>query len=129
MDSDIASAKNTPQRVSVRFFLVFHVLITFWSIAYGALEFRCCFFCDFSTFGRVSLILDGSDPKFNTVLMRSPYVFGIFSVRISRFLEEISDFEQFSWAPVQDFSKNMLLLERYPCIFSIFRVFHVLIRF
>ena len=37
-------------------FRVFHVLITFWSIAYGALEFRLCFFGDFSTFERVLLI-------------------------------------------------------------------------
>ena len=57
-------------------------------------------FGDFSTFGRVSLILDGSDPKFNTVLMRSPNVFCIFSVRMARFLAEIYDFEQFSWAPI-----------------------------
>ena len=85
MDSDIASAKNTPQRVSFRFFLVFHVLITFWSIAYGALEFRWCFFGDFSTFGRVSLILDWSDPKCNTVLMRSPNMFGIFSMQMLDF--------------------------------------------
>ena len=69
--------------------------------------------------------MDGSDPKFNTVLMRSPNVFGIFSVQISRFLAEIYDFEQFSWAPVQDFSKNTLLLERYLCIFSIFHIFCV----
>ena len=69
------------------------------------------------------MILHGSDPKVNTVLMRSPSVFGICIVRISRFLAEIYDFEQFSWAPVQDFSKNMLLLERYPCIFSIFSCF------
>ena len=40
------------------------------------------FLNDFSTFGRVSLILDGSDPKFNTVLERSPNVFGIFTVQI-----------------------------------------------
>ena len=67
--------------------------------------------------------MDGSDPNFNTVLVRSPSVFGIFSVRISRFLAEIYDFEQFSWAPVQYFSKNTLLLERYLCIFSIFPCF------
>ena len=118
--------------VSFRFFRVFHVLIKFWSIAYGALEFRWCFFGDFSTFERVSLILDGSDPKCNTILMRSPNVFGVFSVRISWFLAEIYDFEQFSWGPVQDFSKNTLLLERYLCIFSIFPCFsrfdHVLER-
>ena len=35
-----------------------YVLFTFWSIVYGALEFCLCFFGDFSTFGRVSLILD-----------------------------------------------------------------------
>ena len=52
--------------------------------------------------------------------MRSPNVFGIFTAQISRFLAEIYDFEQFSWAPVQDFSKNTLLLERYLRIFSIF---------
>ena len=69
------------------------------------------------------MILHGSDPKVNTVLMRSPNVFCIFSVQISRFLEEIYDFEQFSWAPVQDFSKNTLLLKRYLCIFSIFQCF------
>ena len=67
--------------------------------------------------------MDGSDSKFNTVLMRSPNVFGIFSVQISRFLAEIYDFEQFSWAPEQDFSKNTLFLERYLCIFSIFQCF------
>ena len=82
MDSYIASAKNTPQRVSFRFFSVFHVLITLWRITYGVLEFRWCFLGDFSTFGRVSLILDGSDLKFNTVLMRSRNVFGIFTVQI-----------------------------------------------
>ena len=69
------------------------------------------------------MILHGSDPKVNTILMRSPGVFGICIVRISRFLAEIYDFEQFSWAPVQDFSKNTLLLERYLCIFSIFQCF------
>ena len=69
------------------------------------------------------MILHGSDPKVNTILMRSPSVFGICIVRISRFLAEIYDFEQFSWAPVQDFSKNTLLLERYLCIFSIFQCF------
>ena len=66
------------------------------------------------------MISDGSDPKFNTVLMRSPNVFWFFSMQISRFLAEIYDFEQFSCAPVHDFSKNTLLLERYLCIFSIF---------
>ena len=66
---------------------------------------------------------NGYDPKFNTVLMRSPNVFWIFSVQISRFLAEIYDFEQFSWAPVQDFSKNALLLDRYSCIFLIFQCF------
>ena len=109
--------------ISFRFFNVFQVLISFWSITYGALKFRRCFFDDFSTFERVSLILDGSEPKFDTVLMRSPNGFGIFTVQISRFLAEIYDFEQFSWAPVQDFSKNTLLLERYLCIFSIFPYF------
>ena len=69
------------------------------------------------------MILYGSDPKSNSVLARSPNVFGIFSAQISRFLAEIYDFEQFSWAPVQDFSKNTLLLERYLCIFSIFQCF------
>ena len=60
--------------------------------------------------------MDGSDPEFNTVLVRSPNVFGIFRMQIPRFLTEIYDFEQFSWAPpVQDFSKNTLLLERYLC--------------
>ena len=48
-----------------------------------------------------------SDPKSNTVLMRSPNVFGIFSVQIPRFFAEIYDFEQFSWAPVQDFSRQV----------------------
>ena len=67
--------------------------------------------------------LDGSDPEFNTVLVRSPNVFWIFSVQISRFLAEIYDFVQLSWAPVQDFSKNTLLLERYLCIVSIFPCF------
>ena len=61
--------------------------------------------------------------------MRSPNVFWVFSVQISRFLAEIYDFEQFSWAPVQDFSKNTLLLERYLCIFSIFHVLQVLTTF
>ena len=69
------------------------------------------------------MILHGSDPKVNTILMRSPSVFGICIVRISRFLAEIYDFEQFSWAPVQDFSKNTLLLDRYLYIFSIFSCF------
>ena len=55
--------------------------------------------------------------------MRSPSVFGIFSVQMVRFLAEIYDFEQFSWAPVQDFSKNTLLLDRYLRIFSIFPCF------
>ena len=55
--------------------------------------------------------------------MRAPNVFGIFSVQILRFLAEIYDFEQFSWAPVQDFSKNTMLLERYLYIFSIFPCF------
>ena len=66
--------------------------------------------------------MDGSDPKFNTVLMRSPSVFRVFSVQISRFLEEIYDFEQFSWAPVQDFSKKsavsgalLMYLLTFPC--------------
>ena len=115
--------------VSFRFFSVFHVLIKFWSIAYGALEFRLCFFGDFSTFERVSLILDGSDPEFNTVLVRSPNVFGIFSVQIPRFLAEIYDFEQFSWAPVHDFSKNTLFSNITYVSFRFFSVFHVLIRF
>ena len=85
-------------------------------------------FCMDPTNFRVK-IHDGSDPKFNNVLMRSPNVFGIFTDQISLFLAEIYDFEQFSWAPVQDFSKNTMLLERYLYIFSIFRVFHVLIKF
>ena len=55
--------------------------------------------------------------------MRSLNVFGIFSMQILRFLVEIYDFEQFSWAPVQDFSKNTLLLYRYLCIFSIISCF------
>ena len=55
--------------------------------------------------------------------MRSPNVFGIFTAQIPRFLEEIYDFEQFSWAPVQDFSTNTLPLERYLFIFSIFQCF------
>ena len=38
--------------------------------------------------------MDGSDPEFNTVLMRSPTVFGIFSVQIPRFLVEIYDFDR-----------------------------------
>ena len=76
-------------------------------------NFVDAFLTIFSTFGRVSLILDGSDPEFNNVLMRSPNVFGIFRVQISRLLAEIYDFEQFSWAPVQDFSKKTPLLERY----------------
>ena len=58
------------------------------------------------------MILEGSDPDFNTVLMRSPNVFGIFTVHFSRFLAEIHDFDLFSWAPVYDFSKNTLFLER-----------------
>ena len=67
--------------------------------------------------------MDGSDPKLNTVLVRSPNVFGIFNVQIQRFLMEIYDFEQFSWAPVHDFSQNTLLLDRYLCVFSIFQCF------
>ena len=55
--------------------------------------------------------------------MRSPNVFGIFSVRISKILEEIYDFEQFSCAPVHDFSKNTMFLEHYLFIFSIFPCF------
>ena len=55
--------------------------------------------------------------------MRSPLIFETVSVQISRFSTEIYDFEQFSWAPVHDFSKNTLLLERYLCIFSIFQCF------
>ena len=42
--------------VSFRFSVFFHVLITFWSIPYGALEFRFCFFDDFSIFERALLI-------------------------------------------------------------------------
>ena len=42
---------------------------------------------------------------------------------VNVFLEDICDFEQFSWAPVQDFSKNTLFLEHYLCIFSIFPCF------
>ena len=109
--------------VSFLFFSVFYVLIRFWRITYGTFEFRWCFFDYFSTSGRVSRILDGSNPKFNIVLMRSPNVFVFFIVQIWWFLAEIYDFEQFSWAPVQDFSKNTLLLERYLCIFSIFQCF------
>ena len=69
------------------------------------------------------MILDGSDPDFNTVLMRSPNVFGIFTVHFSRFSAEIHDFDRFSKATVYDFSKNTLFLERYLCIFSIFSCF------
>ena len=69
------------------------------------------------------MLLDGSDADLKPVLKYSPMVFAIFTVQISRFLAEIHDFEHFSSAPVQDFSKNMLLLERYPCIFSIFSCF------
>ena len=75
------------------------------------------------------MLLDGSDADLKPVLKYSPMVFAIFTVQISRFLVEIHDFEHFSSAPVQDFSKNMLLLERYPRIFSIFSCFHDLIRF
>ena len=78
---------------------------------------------DFLNFGRVSVISEESDPDLNQILMRSPSVFGIFTVQISRFLAEIHDFEHFSWAPVHDFSKNTLLLERYLYIFSIFQCF------
>ena len=46
-----------------------------------------------------------------------------YNSRFSQILEEIYDFEQFSWAPLQDFSKNTLLLERYSYIFSIFPCF------
>ena len=69
------------------------------------------------------MILHGSDPKVNTVLMRSPNVFGICTMRISRFLAEIYDFEQFSWAPVQDFSKNTWFLERCFSVVAIFKCF------
>ena len=41
-------------------------------------------FDDFSGFERVSMILEGSDTDFNMVLMRSPNVFGIFTVHFSR---------------------------------------------
>ena len=34
-------------------------------------------------------------------------------IQFSRFLAEIDEFEHFSWAPVQDFSKNILLFDRY----------------
>ena len=43
------------------------------------------------------MILEGSDPDFNTVLMRSPYVFGIFPVLFSHFLTEIHDFDRFEF--------------------------------
>ena len=52
------------------------------------------------------MILKCSDPNFNTVLMRFPNVFVIFTVHSSRFLKEIQDFDQFSYAPVDDFSKK-----------------------
>ena len=77
-------------------FHVFHVLITFRSITYGTLEFRWCFFGDFSGFGWVSMLLDGSDADLKPVLKYSPMVFAIFTVQISRFLAEIHDFEHFS---------------------------------
>ena len=38
---------------------------------------------------------------------------------------KIHDFEQFSWAQVQDFSKNHQLFERSRCIFAIFGGFSV----
>ena len=47
----------------------------------------------FSGSERVSMILEGSDRDFNTVLLRSPNVFGIFTVHFSRFLAEIHDLE------------------------------------
>ena len=43
------------------------------------------------------MILDRSDSDFNIVLMRSPYVFGIFTVHFSRFLAEIRDFDRFEF--------------------------------
>ena len=69
------------------------------------------------------MLLDGSDADLNPVLKYSPMVFAIFTVQISRFLAEIHDFEHFSSAPVQDFSKNMLLLNRYSITFSTFSCF------
>ena len=50
-------------------------------------------FDDFAGFERVLMILEGSDTDFNMVLMRSPSVFGICIMRISRFLAEIYDFD------------------------------------
>ena len=39
------------------------------------------------------------------------------------FLKKIQDFERFSWAPVQDFSKNSWFLERCLSVFAIFACF------
>ena len=43
------------------------------------------------------MILERSDLDFNTVLMRSLYVFGISTVHFSRFLAEIHDFDRFEF--------------------------------
>ena len=69
------------------------------------------------------MFLEGSDPDLNPVLRHSKSVFGIFTVQFSRFLAEIDDFEHFSWAPVQDFSKNAWFLERCLSVFAIFACF------
>ena len=57
-------------------------VILYWL---GIIEFRLYIFADFSGFERVPVILDGSDTNFKSVLLRSPYVFGIFTVHFPRF--------------------------------------------
>ena len=57
---------------------------------------------------------------FGCVLARSRYVNGICDEQNPRFFVKIRDFEQFSWAQVQDFSKNNQFFERSRCIFAIF---------
>ena len=84
------------------------------------------FFRDFFNFCTIFDDFDGSDTDFDTVLKRSPSGFGIFTVKISLFVTKINDFEQFSWAPVQDFSQNALFLEHCLSIFAFFLCFSVL---
>ena len=63
-----------------------------WYVGISWMFFRCFFF----GFVRVSMILERSDTGYSKVFMRSPNVYGIFTVHLSRFLAEIPDFDQFS---------------------------------
>ena len=79
------------------------------------------FFVAFSTFGRLSLILDGSDLKFNTVLMRSPNVFGIFSLQILRFywkstiLSNFRGLQYIFFEKYDAFGPLLMYLLDFPC--------------